>query len=502
MPTYFYQGHERLSFLFHSPNRCAVALAIIVVLLSGILAAAATSHQAYTTWGKSSVIVLALAIISLATATSYTYSRGGYLALIGGLLVLYSLVPKGRWIPAATLAVSIFLIIGIPSGASRILSLAKSDPDASIGNRLVLWYRTLGMLADWWPHAVGLKSFRSVFVAWYQPNEMHQYYLTPVNDYFTAAISIGIGWFFAAMMACAMFLQIAARIARLAKSTLLAAAVSSLCVYLIGGLWSTMMFEPNLRIISAIPAFIAIFLVIRHRSVVTPSVIWRAFKYSATGISIVIIGAAVVGLSAVKSVPYHPIVDNESEAPYHCETLPRNGAYKGWIIIAYEYWAIARQVRETVRPLVDDGYAVACFCPSDFGEIGARQLSRYIRVLPNVAVTNVCFIGFGRSGCLFLRPGVVDGSPAQSLVLVGTPAWSPMREYSAMDNIANIKKRLLIAHAAGDFKVDPNDARVLFRTCEKLAIPAQLALLNSADHAIADNPGELVAAILKFQTTQ
>lgn len=99
-------------------------------------------------------------------ALLFSYARGAFLALAGGLLAYFFLAPRGKkFFPVAfTVAVGLVTYLASPDLISRFEDLARTGRDESVGNsRLDIWQTTLAIFADHPVTGIGFGNFETLY---------------------------------------------------------------------------------------------------------------------------------------------------------------------------------------------------------------------------------------------------------------------------------------------------------------------------------------------------
>ncbi|CAN5470157.1 hypothetical protein BH09VER1_BH09VER1_26360 [soil metagenome] len=134
------------------------------------------------------------AFIPLIICLLHTMSRGGLLGTAIGLGILAFYAPK-PWPKVRLLAIIGTIWIGAISAVllktSERLSMGIVHEDLSISNRLSVWKFAPQMLFDA-PWGVGWGQSGTTFMAWYQPTERHEKYLSLVNTHLSKIVELGI----------------------------------------------------------------------------------------------------------------------------------------------------------------------------------------------------------------------------------------------------------------------------------------------------------------------
>ena len=189
----FYKGIPRWDFGLDNPNKAAAILACALLIL---LAACLCAPR-----GKAALLrdrIWRATLVAAAAGVGYclvhTFSRGGLVAFLAGMLILLVGSWKGphkfqRWLPILLVAL---LMAGTATWMGFAGRMARSTPsaDASVGNRFVVWRNVPSMMVDA-PGGWGLGASGDAFMGWYQPLERHERYRTLVNSHFTWLVELG-----------------------------------------------------------------------------------------------------------------------------------------------------------------------------------------------------------------------------------------------------------------------------------------------------------------------
>lgn len=167
---------------FGSPNKTA---AFIVSLMVGIWILAYCKR-----WG----FWVALAVFTgLGLCLLHTFSRGGIVALLMGLLPVIYLAPR-PWPRSrvAVVAVIVLLVVGygLNLKVGERFTRGIEAEDKSVTNRIPLWIAGLSMIADS-PDGWGLGNSGSIYMQWYEPLDNPAGYRTLVNSHLTWLAEFG-----------------------------------------------------------------------------------------------------------------------------------------------------------------------------------------------------------------------------------------------------------------------------------------------------------------------
>ena len=196
---FLYHGIERWDFGLDNPNKAAILLAS---LLLPLLAAILRVRRSWLAWG------CALLAAAVGYELIHTFSRGGFVALAAGCVIL--LVAAGRNCKSKRRLIPLMMVAGVLAVSMMWTGfadrLANSAPmaDGSTGNRLIIWKAVPGMMANA-PGGWGAENAGDAFMGWYQPLSRHERYRTLVNSHFTWLVEWGwkgrwayvAGWLFA-----------------------------------------------------------------------------------------------------------------------------------------------------------------------------------------------------------------------------------------------------------------------------------------------------------------
>ncbi len=187
---YLYEGELRWQGPWPTPNIAAAFLATGTILLCGIGCAL---HQRLPSLFKWPVATLVFVTMSAGCfLLAKTYSRGGWLSMGAGILVLLLGIKRPRWYPVLLAALFALSIALHPAGVHRAASTTDVDGDKSISHRLLLWEGALQMMAEHPWTGVGSGKFGEVFMRDYQLPEHSQSYSTAINDFLTIGTERGI----------------------------------------------------------------------------------------------------------------------------------------------------------------------------------------------------------------------------------------------------------------------------------------------------------------------
>jgi hypothetical protein len=182
---FYYHGAWRMDWGFGNPNKTAV---LITCLMLAVWLVACFWRRGF--WFA----------LPVSTALGYclvhTYSRGGMLALLAGLVILLKWAPrpwsKTRAI-AAVAAIWIVALFIVQAKAESRYDRGLFSDDQSINSRFVVWKHFPEMLAAA-PWGWGCGRAGDAYTQWYQPANQSINYLNLLNSHFNGMAEGG--WVF------------------------------------------------------------------------------------------------------------------------------------------------------------------------------------------------------------------------------------------------------------------------------------------------------------------
>lgn len=400
-----------------------------------------------------------------------TYSRGGYVAFLGGMVVLTCLSRKRNLIFPVT---SFFVLLSIiPSGMARLGAVADLT-DASIGNRLELWKGVLAMSADNWLSGVGFgfggsAPFQSVFSAWYQPLWMKTVYNTAVNDYLTMSVKGGYPMLFGylAICFCIIYLGVFAlkshgrSVVSRGKSlsfSVTAGLVAAQCAYMVAGVFSTFFLDARMLLILLVFQVCTIVVVIQQ------SVRTREWSFART------LYMAPLAAFSVCCVLYFAGVCFRLGIPTRYDSVSRGGVKlhvvtpkrvkpRGVVLYLFESnWksffpygeSLAKVARSVLRPMARKGFIVIA-SDSSGGFGGLRMMRLFADRVMEIAKRShlpLMFTGQGEGGrfAIILASGLPDHSSLLAVSAIDSEMDYPFPKLSPNNYLGNSSFPLLLLY--------------------------------------------------------
>lgn len=179
---YYYQNFWRLDFGFGNPNLTAAL--IIQILFASWIFAYLKKGGFWISFGISCVLIPTL---------FHTYSRGGIVALVFGLLTLAFFAPRpwiGRYRKAIWISFIGFALYTLGINAAHRYALGIAKEDKSITHRLMVWKAIPQMIQDA-PQGWGSGKAAYSYMQWYQPLNNNQRFKHLISSHFTWLVEQG-----------------------------------------------------------------------------------------------------------------------------------------------------------------------------------------------------------------------------------------------------------------------------------------------------------------------
>ncbi len=182
MEDILFNGIWRMDWGLGSPNKTAALIAQLMV---------AVWWLAYgRKWGFWAATVL---FVGLGWCLVHTFSRGGLLSALAGLVVLAVTAPRPWQVPriaAVGLSCVVICLFAVYLDAHRRYSQGVIKEDRSISNRWELWKATPSMMSDA-PRGWGVGESGKAYMRWYQPLQRREQYRTLVSSHLTWLVEVG-----------------------------------------------------------------------------------------------------------------------------------------------------------------------------------------------------------------------------------------------------------------------------------------------------------------------
>ncbi len=532
---FYYIGNTRLQLYFDTPNICASFLVMSIFLVLGaylyliefkvgtalraVRFEAAVSSFAKATVDRSektprlrqfcnylrqfcSILLIAAVVIG-EYLLAITYSRGGYLAFLLGLLIIWLLNRRKR-ILFLTLTF-ILILFAVSNGMGRFSSIVETTSDASIQNRLILWKGGMMLIADHWTSGVGIERTGKLFSAWYQPLDRNETYNTLINDYLTIGAGYGIFALFSYLFVVFTVLCLGFSLWRLNRNSLLSGIIAAQVAYLLSAMFSTFY---NQKIIYYI--FMALQVITITWIVI--SVAFQKYKLKisefacpaliAVGICGMILS---FGFFMAERLPV-----NYAYKSYHdgmkaievIEASPKNKIPKAIILYTFnsEQMTIEREAKLTVRPLVGKGYGVIS-SGIDSGFQGLADEMFLVRKIigEDFGGKSVFIGGQGDGGRLaIIAASKMNDGQIKGVFSIGPTADWPFEELSPVAYVKNLKAPLILIHGEKDSEAYFGESERLKNACVENSLVVESNVIKGADHYLRGKRDYAVRLIDEF----
>jgi Lipid A core - O-antigen ligase and related enzymes len=181
----FFDGIWRMDWGLGNPNKTA---ALIAMLMVAVWCLAGFRRLGF--W------VATLLFTGLGVCLMHTFSRGGLLAAIVGLLPLAwacgKRMTKYHWIAVACSVVIVIASAFVLNADRRFTQGIAGEEDLSITNRLEMWKVAPRMMLDA-PSGWGIGNSGEAYMQWYQDPDKLEGYRTLVNSHLTWLVELGWG---------------------------------------------------------------------------------------------------------------------------------------------------------------------------------------------------------------------------------------------------------------------------------------------------------------------
>ena len=495
MGHYHYLDSSRLQLWFDSPNHCAAFLVMTIMLSIGLLLFFVSRdekpHRIF-------IVSMFCAIFGQEALLALTYSRGGYIALLATLPLLWLFCRRKRLLVFNLVFLAILLIMA--NGVDRVQSVMATG-DGSIKHRLLLWEGGLSIIWNNPIAGVGSDSVGKLYTAWYQPLWLNEAYKTLVNDYLTIGAAYGIFALFAYLATILTGLWLGFKRWKDTKNPLLLSMLGSIIAYMLAAVFTT--FYCHLTVYWLFALLLVVLAVVLIRAVRK----WQ-FKIASKDILIpcgiaasISIALLVAGCLLTQKTPYSFSASkfNVGKLPIEIfEAFPKTQP-KALVVFLFssETSSDTEAARIFARPLLDKGYAVL-LAGVDSGMNGLLCAEFTLNTAAVMAKEKKCelfLIGQGDGGKHAMLVASKDDSlPLKSVVAIGAPASWPFDELSPEAQIKGLKAPLLLIHDIQDKNIPSSESESLKKKCDELKIPAELALVDSS----SDKKGKVIELVDSF----
>lgn len=434
---YRFMGIYREQLWFDSPNLAACFLAMLIMLCIGLFLSMIKRENIYC---KIAAIIPATITVMGQFLLVCTYSRGGYVAMAIGLLVMLWL-SRSKWIFGFAGVFALLLLL-IENGAVRVGTIGHLS-DGSIHNRLLLWRGGLAIIADNWLSGMGLGwAIGREYTAWFQPLWLDESYLVMLNDFLTLTCGWGIFASGGILVGVAFIFFWGWRVQRVTKSMILTGMLSSITVFVVCGFFSTMMHAELLCIFFLVS--LAITLAWCIAAVVRRVVHWhwsnvgKPLLFAVAFCTIFILACQLVrGYFPYK---YRREVISEGQ-PFEI-IIATPSKIKRSIVFAVDQldyeWLRGKYIRNIIRPLLDEGNKVY-FAEIDSGRIGLLRAGMLLSYALKDSPEPLTVIASGIAGKqLFISVAQNGSDKIKQIIVYNMPESWPFDDLSPMNFVERL----------------------------------------------------------------
>ncbi len=424
------------------------------------------------------------AIFGQEALLALTYSRGGYIALLAALPLMWIFCRRKRLLIFNLVFLSILLITA--NGIDRVQSVVATS-DGSIKHRLLLWEGGLAIIWNNPITGVGPASVGKLYTAWHQPLWLKEAYKTLINDYLTIAAGYGIFVLLAYLALVLTGIWMGFRLWRGTKNPLLLSILGAIIAYLTAAIFTTFychwkvywLFCLLLLILFAIIAHAI------HRRQLKIS--FRDFLIPCGCAASICVAILLAGFVHERGVPYgfktatYKVGKTQFELS---KAFPKTSP-KALALVLYSSESEASSDVEAMRllgrPLLAKGYAVVS-AGVDSGMEGLASAEYALNVAAEEAQRSACqlfVVGQGDGG----KHAMLVASkplcpPLKAVVSIGSPASWPFDELSPEAQIKCLKAPLLLIHCRQDMNYPSSESESLKKKCDELKLASELIIID------------------------
>jgi|GEM_PF-2322555 len=502
--VFFYHGQPRLQLFFESPNQCATVLGMLLVvsvpivarvLFTGCKTRAPCNRLVY--YRIAQILGIAWIIVGL-TGLVLTYSRGGWIAFLSGLLFLGIVVSSQRkWY----LWILIFFVAAIqlmPEASSRAISMTDEN-DLSVAHRIMVWRGAMAITARNWVEGCGVGNFGSEYSAWYEPLQTKAQYHTALNNLLTLGAERGIFSIALYLLATVVPFWVACIYAVRSNNTYILGLLATQVIFFTSGLFSY-----SLTIWDACGFFWLTHIRIVYYGI-THLLRERIFSFSHSFLPPVYFTCTIcLIIFATGAWQLRQLVVLPSAIPTGNYAIgnavlikPQKGSINGLIIYYHDSdWDVITDGQEIIRPLASMGFDVITINCSDSGFKGlgiARYLNKWVASQPNFKDIPRYLLGSGLGGRLAILSACYDQDLRfRGVASIGAEADWPFPSLSPINHISTLSCPLLILHGRDDTEVAVDQAYRLKKLCDLNKQRSQLLIYDGVGH---DFNGSMANAI-------
>lgn len=469
---YYYDGVERLQFMFGSPNKLAALVCMLIPLVACL-----TCRCPLRSWrGRMALVLFSVLCISLECILVLTYSRGGFVAFGVSMVVLAWC--GFRWLSAMLCGAFGMLMLIVPKAIERAAQISPMS-DLSINA---------------FPFGVG-RDVGPVFVAWHQALDKHQHYLTAVSDPLTIAARYGLPFFFVLMFVVLTILFASAEFARRRQLAFPAALAASGISFLTAGMFSTFYTTAALVIAFAIIVAISLSAILlygrRH-------ILLAAFKGFAASAALCLFIVA-VGVWADRANPIR--LDYRFLHGYDCCRVRSDAAdNQGVVVYLFDRTEVSldEEGRHSVRPALKSGWPVILMGiePDEAGLQSARAALNEIETRhPQIPVRLIGQNAGGRFALILAS----ESNRVDRVASIGAFASWPILSMSPKDSMrSKAGLRVKAINGENDWRTNPKEAAEVMDKCRSLGVECEAVVVDGVGNRLDEKRMSVLSDVMTW----
>ncbi len=470
---YYYDGVERLQWLFDSPNKLA---AFVCMLFPFVVCLACRCHLR-NWWWRMSFVLLSASCITLECVLAQTYSRGGFIAFGVALAVLaWCGLRKSSALLGGSFCV---LLLIVPKVAERVVQINPAT-DLSVWHRLLLWKGACGIAANAFPFGIQ-RDVGSAFGAWYQALDKHQTYLTSVSDPLTIAARYGLPFLFVLLFIMLTILFSTASLARRRHLAFPAALAASGVSFLTAGLFSTFYTTIVLAVCFVVIVVISLSVLLQSGKNLFLSSMLKAFAVTTlVCLSIGAIGTWVFKINLIRFD--YGLLDGMD----CCRVRVAAGECQGLIVYLFDKTELSleEEGRQSVRPTMKRGWPVILIGiePDEDGLRQTRKALGEVEMMhPKVPVRLIGQNAGGRFALILAS----ESNRVDRAVSIGAFSSWPIRTMSPADSMRSKEHlRVKVVNGENDWRTNPQESSDIRGVCESLGIDCEVVLVSGVGNRL------------------
>jgi dienelactone hydrolase len=452
---------------------------------------------------KIAAFILGCTIIYQFLLIAFTYSRGGWLALLAGLSFILIFYQKKRMVFCMLFFLAI--IIFNSNGVDRVRSIGATN-EGSIHNRLLLWSGGSGIIAN--NPVSGLDSIKSagdMYTAWYQPLWLKETYIGLISDYLNIAVHYGIFALFLYFSIIFLTIFFGIKLWLEKRNMILLGVLGAIVAYLCSAVFSTFYLFFDVYWLFLALLFIAIVYVVWAFYTKTIKIRWVECSIPLSCSLLICILLLSYGTFVNYKLPYsysYNLYQNKGKNVQFYEACLKKNP-KAIIIYLFDSQRknIKDEARLTIRPLLAMNYKIIAAGVDTGFEGQKKAISLLKKIMSNKTNIPVLLMGQGDGA----KQAIIAASHSRlsklsMLIALGTPATWPFEELSPELHIKNITIPLLLIHGQNDSLYSYTDSQALKKICDENKLVATLKIIPGAESYFGAKRTNIIKLVDTFIT--